>query len=66
MAKRKLFERVGVLDTGLSIPELDVVKIYRREGGIFVRAGELSRDEGHLLETPLLPGFQITLDELFR
>lgn len=66
VAKRKLFERVGVREYWIVDPELDVVKIYRREGGRFVRTAELSREEGHVVETPLFPGLHIALDELFR
>jgi len=66
VAKRKLYERVGVLEYWIVDPELDVAKVYRREGERFTRIGEFSREEGHSLETPLLPGLQITLDELFR
>ena len=66
VAKRKLFERVGVREYWIVDPELDLVKIYRREGGKFVRVGECSREQGEAVETPLLPGVQITLEELFR
>jgi len=66
VAKRKLFERVGVREYWIVDPELDLVKIYRREGERFTRIGEFSREEGHLIQTPLLPGLQISLEELFR
>jgi len=64
--KRKLYERIGVCEYWVVDPELDVVKVYRREGERFTRAGEYSREEGHTLGTPLLPGLSVSLDELFR
>jgi hypothetical protein len=42
------------------------VKVYRRRaGGSFPRNAELSREAGDQLTTPLLPGFSLSLDELF-
>jgi Uma2 family endonuclease len=64
--KRKLYERVGVREYWVVDLELEVVKVYRREGERFTRAGELSREEGHTLGTPLLPGLAIALEDLFR
>ena len=66
VVKRKLYERIGVREYWVVDPELDVVKVYRREGEKFTRAGEYSREEGHALGTPLLPGLSIPLDDLFR
>jgi Uma2 family endonuclease len=66
VVKRKLYERIGVCEYWVVDPELDAVKVYRRESGKFTRTGEYSREEGHELRTPLLPGLSITLAELFR
>jgi hypothetical protein len=41
-------------------PEIDVVRVYRREGR-FSRPTELSRQAGDVLETPLLAGPRIPL-----
>ena len=39
--------------------EIEVVKVYRRqEDGTFPREADLSREAGHSLTTPLLPGFR--------
>ena len=47
-------------------PELDVVRVYRREGERFARPAELSREAGDVLTTPLLPGLSLPLDRIFR
>ncbi len=48
-------------------PELDVVKVFRREpGGAFPRVAELSGDASDTLTTPLLPAFSLPLASLFR
>ena len=66
-AKRQLFERGGVREYWLVDPELDVVNVYRRTAeGAFSRAAELSAERLELLTTPQLPGFELTLLELFR
>jgi Uma2 family endonuclease len=64
--KRRLFERGGVREYWLVDPELDLVKVFRRQGdGSFPRVSELSRELHEVLATPLLPGLAIGLDELF-
>ena len=37
-----------------------------RDDERFTRVGESSREEGHTLGTPLLPGLSIALEDLFR
>jgi Uma2 family endonuclease len=66
VAKRHLYERVGVREYWIVDGEIDVVKVYRRqEDGTFPRVADLCREEGHSLDTPLLPGFSLLLAELF-
>ena len=66
ITKRRLYERVGVREYWIVDDEIEVVKIYRRqEDGSFAREPELSREAGHSLTTPLLPGFSFPLAELF-
>jgi Uma2 family endonuclease len=66
ITKRRLYERVGVREYWIVDGEIEVVKIYRRQDdGSFARAQELLREEGHSLDTPLLPGFSLSLAELF-
>jgi Uma2 family endonuclease len=64
--KRRLFERGGVREYWLVDPELDLVKVFRRQSdGSFPRVAELSREQRDGLTTPLMPGLAIGLDELF-
>lgn len=63
--KRKLYDRAGVDEYWIVDPELDLVKVHRRVGDTFVRAAELTREEGHTLTTPLLPGLEIVLENVF-
>lgn len=62
--KRKLYERAGVSEYWLIDPELDLVKVYRRDGGGFARPVELTREAGDVLATPLLPGLRIALGRI--
>ena len=65
VTKRRLFERTGVAEYWVVDPELKAVTVHRRDGDRFVRVAELGRDEGAVLTTPLLPGFELGLDRLF-
>lgn len=66
MTKRRLFDRFDVREYWVVDPEIEVVKVYRRtEAGALARAAELTREDGHVLDTPLLPGFALPLRELF-
>src|SRR5258708_6605210 len=67
--KHRLYERFHVPEYWIVDPENEVVKVYRweEEGGLLLIA-ELPRREGTsvpLLSTPLLPGFMLSLDEIF-
>jgi Uma2 family endonuclease len=65
--KRMLYERMGVREYWLVDPELNVVTIYRRAAdGSFPMFARLSVAGADTLETPLLPGWSITLPRLFR
>jgi Uma2 family endonuclease len=64
--KRRLYEHSGVSEYWFVDPEVDVVRIYRNEGGRFQPVVELLREAGDVLTTPLLPGFELTLTRLFR
>jgi Uma2 family endonuclease len=66
VTKRRLYERVGVREYWIVDGEIEVVKVYRRQDdGSFPRQPDRSREEGHSLDTPLLPGFSLSLAELF-
>ena len=63
--KRKLYERCGVREYWIVDPELETVVIHRVADGRYVRAAELSLEAGHAVETPLLPGLQLKLSDIF-
>lgn len=65
--KRRLFERTGVREYWLVDPELDAVQVFRPTvEGRLARVAELTAEDGGVVTTPLLPGCQIDLRELFR
>ena len=63
--KRALFDRGGVREYWVVDPEVDVIRVYRRSGDRFGRAVELSAEAGEVLTTPLLPGLEIPLADVF-
>jgi Uma2 family endonuclease len=63
--KRHLYEREGVAEYWVIDPELDVVRVYRRDGPTFARPMELSREAGDVLTTPHLSGLEIALARVF-
>ena len=64
--KRFLYERAGVSEYWVIDPELDVVRVYRRDGERFARPVELSAEAGDVLTTTLLPGLALQLIDIFR
>jgi Uma2 family endonuclease len=64
--KRRLYERAGVAEYLVVDPELDAIRVYRRDGDTFARVRELSADAGDSLTTPLLPGLAIQLSRVFQ
>jgi Uma2 family endonuclease len=64
--KRRLYERAGVSEYWVVDTELDVVRVYRREGESFARPAELSAEAGDMLTTALLPGLALHLVDIFR
>lgn len=63
--KRKLYERHGISEYWIVDPELETVKVYRMTDQGYTRAAELDREGNDTLSTPLLPGFQLNLSEVF-
>jgi Uma2 family endonuclease len=64
--KRRLYERSNVLEYWVVDPDIDVIRVYRRDGNHFARPIELSREAGDVLTTPLLPGLEIPLPHVFK
>jgi hypothetical protein len=60
-----MYERFGVIEYRVVDPELEVVKIYSRDGDSFSRAAELTAEHGHALTTPLLPQSAVPLAKIF-
>ena len=64
--KGRLYDMAGVLEYWIVDPDADAVRVYRRGGGRFERPLELSREGGDVLTTPLLPGLELRLADIFR
>ena len=64
--KKKLYEQYGVQECWIVDPELEMVKIYRMTEKGYVRTAELSSESNAILTTPLLPGMEINLAEVFE
>jgi Uma2 family endonuclease len=63
--KYQVYERFGVSEYWVVDPDLDVVKVHRLVDGRYVKAQELSLENGDVLTTPLLPDLEIPLTRLF-
>lgn len=61
--KRQRYEKLGVEEYWLVEPDEEWVRVYRRAGGGYAHAAE--RKPGAVLTTPLLPGLEIPLAEIF-
>jgi Uma2 family endonuclease len=64
--KRRLYEQFGVSEYWIVDPEIDTVRVYRRDGERFARPSELSCEADDVLTTPLLPGLELPLARVFR
>ena len=63
--KHQLYERFSVTEYWVVDPDIDVVRVFRLLNGKYERAQELSLDHGDVLTTPLLPGLELLLSEIF-
>lgn len=67
--KRRLYEREDVTEYWIVDPEIDVVRVYRRESSArrrFARAIEFSAEAGDVLTSPLFPGLELPLARIFE
>jgi Uma2 family endonuclease len=64
--KRRLYDRTGVSEYWIVDPEIDTIRVYRREAETFARVVELSAEARDVLTTSLLPGLEIPLSRVFR
>ncbi len=62
--KLERYDLFGVLEYWIVDPAKEGVKVYRREGGRLRLAADLSATE--VLKTPLLPGLEIAVAEVFE
>ncbi len=61
--KRDVYERFGVLEYWIVDPQLQTVRVFRLSGLGFVSPEELSAEQ--VLTTPLLPGLEIPVIQIF-
>ncbi len=64
--KRRLYERSGVKEYWIVDPDVDVVRVYRPGEGSYTRPLELSLEACDTLTTPLVPGLELPLGQIFK
>ena len=62
--KREVYERTGVDEYWLVDPDHDEVEVFRRAGAVFLPP--LRYQKSDVLTTPLLPGFELPLEQALR
>jgi Uma2 family endonuclease len=65
LIKHQLYERFGVSEYWVVDPDLDAIKVYRLTDGRYTRVSELTLRDGDVLTTPLLPGLDLPLPDIF-
>jgi Uma2 family endonuclease len=64
--KREIYERYGVREYWTLDPDRNSARVFRRIGNRLRLVAELSAAAGDVLTTPLLPGLEIRLTEIFE
>ena len=64
--KRERYELLDVLEYWPVDPSRNVVRLYRRAGDRLRKEEELTAAAGDRLTTPLMPGLEIPLADLFQ
>jgi len=64
--KQKLYERFAVPEYWIVDPANDALKRFTLADARYVFAAELTRQRGDVLTTPLLPGLELPLAEIFE
>lgn len=64
--KLRLYEREGVAEYWVVDPRHESIRIYTRTAETFGAPVELTRREGAVLRTPLMPGLAASLDDVFK
>ena len=64
--KRELFDRGGVREYWIVDPDRSRITVHRREGNRLEAHASLSAADRAVLATPLIPGFSLSLSELFK
>ena len=64
--KKDLFDRGGVREYWIVDPEGNTVTIFRRGGDGSLAKAQSLLDDGDVITTPLLPGFSLAIERLFR
>ena len=64
--KLERYELLDVREYWTVDPSRNVVRVYRRSGDRLRKEAELTAAAGDLLTTPLMPGLEIPLDEVFQ
>ena len=64
--KRVLYESFGVLEYWIVDPVLETIKVYRLEDDRFTRVAEWSLEREDVIVSPVLPGFDYGLADVFE
>jgi Uma2 family endonuclease len=64
--KRELFDRGGVREYWIVDPDRSRITVFRRDGDRLGTHSSLSVADRAVLTTPLIPGFSLSLSELFK